>query len=240
MGEPECVVLRNLFMLPDCEGQGPRTYNVPGHQQGAFAVSNTLSSYYTGCTRVRQNLVISGLNDSITNTSYFNHIEEVLGTVIILSNAVTQISLPKLAIIRGQILTTPRRLSEANYSLIVQDNPNLQHLRLPKFHSIQRGNAYIENNAKLCWPSKVPWLDITANKGGAVLRSNSQQQCKEKRMLFMHARVSHIHVRACAHTNTHTHTHTHTHMTRWAHSSQCLDYSGLMRTKKICSPFCSK
>uniref|UniRef100_A0A914UXI2 Receptor L-domain domain-containing protein n=1 Tax=Plectus sambesii TaxID=2011161 RepID=A0A914UXI2_9BILA len=135
---------------------------------------------YENCVKVRGNLEITFINQGTSNEEnadptatfrFLESIEEVTGYVLIYSNNIRRISLPKLRIVWGDTLYEDAEQStnstfsdpQNGAGFVVYNNPNLLYIDMPELRSIERGKIVAAHNNYLCYwrqLSKPPTIDF--------------------------------------------------------------------------------
>ena len=146
----------------DCEGAIKGGSFLPTARYGVVipigsSRTKVFSGLYQGCTRIFNDVVISGLSIN-DDTSFLSEIEEVYGRLDIYNNDLTEISLPKLRIVRGQNLLLGK------YAIALSGNPNLQYFSAPNLRAIEAGSVDLTMNPNLRCARQIGWSDMMGGR----------------------------------------------------------------------------
>ncbi|XP_069586274.1 epidermal growth factor receptor [Ranitomeya imitator] len=120
---------------------------------------NFMRRMYNGCQVVLGNLEITHLKRNY-NVSFLEDIQEVDGYVLIAVNAVKQIPLVNLRIIRGNTFHKNSALAILSNFQDKSTNVGLEWLPMRNLQEILHGGVTIKNNPMLCNLDSIQWEDI--------------------------------------------------------------------------------
>ncbi|CAN2389618.1 cellular response to epidermal growth factor stimulus [Pristimantis euphronides] len=132
---------------------------------------------YSGCQIVLGNLEITHLNRNF-DMSFLKDIQEVGGYVLIAINAVKNIPLVNLRIIRGNnFYKNSSALSVFLNSQTRNGNIGLEHLPMRNLQEILHGGVTIKNNPMLCNVASIQWQDIVDSKYAIYVEPSARSDC---------------------------------------------------------------
>lgn len=139
-----------------------------------------LKRYYSGCTHVMGNLIVSFLEDPSIDydLSFLENVTYVSGHVAIFANNFPKVvSLPKLQIIRGK---ETFRTDSYSAGLVIGANSH-QQIYMPSLKEISNGDVFIdlESSRDLCYLDTIDWYSI-ARHGDVKIRprpESSHEPC---------------------------------------------------------------
>uniref|UniRef100_A0A1I7V182 receptor protein-tyrosine kinase n=1 Tax=Caenorhabditis tropicalis TaxID=1561998 RepID=A0A1I7V182_9PELO len=145
---------------------------------------------YRGCRRVYGNLEITWIEadeiarwrnpknisaddgSPLKSINFFDHLEEIRGSLIIYRANIEKISFPKLRVIYGDE-------TFHDYSLYIHKNEKVHEVIMKELRVIRNGSVTIIDNPKMCYlADKIDWGEILHNnETQTVSVSNSHKQC---------------------------------------------------------------
>ncbi|CAB3404514.1 unnamed protein product [Caenorhabditis bovis] len=153
---------------------------------GSGNILEDLEKMYKGCQRVYGNLEITWIeadeilkyrnstNDSspLKTVNFFDHLEEIRGSLIIYRANIQKISFPKLRVIYGD------ELFHGN-SLYIHKNAATHEISMRELRVIRNGNVTIQENPKMCYLGlKIDWNELIYDKSTQHVEStNSHHHC---------------------------------------------------------------
>ncbi|KAG8572621.1 hypothetical protein GDO81_012108 [Engystomops pustulosus] len=139
---------------------------------------NFMKRMYDGCQVVFGNLEITHLKRN-HDLSFLKEIQEVGGYVLIAVNAVKNIPLGNLRIIRGNNLHKNAALSVISNYQDKNTNIGLEELPLKNLQEILRGGVAIRNNPMLCNLDSINWADIVPSEFPVTVEKSTRTNCPE-------------------------------------------------------------
>ncbi|EFO91663.1 CRE-LET-23 protein [Caenorhabditis remanei] len=146
---------------------------------------------YRGCRRVYGNLEITWIEaneiqkwrnstnqtvdadvDYLKTVNFFDHLEEIRGSLIIYRANIQKISFPKLRVIYGDEVFHDN-------SLYIHQNEKVNELVMKELRVIRNGSVTIQNNPRMCFlATKVDWNEILYDSSRQkVETTNSHKAC---------------------------------------------------------------
>ncbi|XP_077125264.1 epidermal growth factor receptor [Ranitomeya variabilis] len=164
LGLQAVSLLLYLFLFITCDAQDNRVVCLGTDNKLTQIGSpedhyNFMKRMYNGCQVVLGNLEITHLKRNY-NVSFLEDIQEVDGYVLIAVNAVKQIPLVNLRIIRGNTFHKNSALSILSNFQDKSTTVGLEWLPMRNLQEILHGGVTIKNNPMLCNLDSIQWEDI--------------------------------------------------------------------------------
>ncbi|EGT58757.1 hypothetical protein CAEBREN_06464 [Caenorhabditis brenneri] len=158
---------------------------------GSGNILEDLENMYRGCRRVYGNLEITWVeakeiekwrksknpNDTDTgplkSINFFEHLEEIRGSLIIYRANIQKISFPKLRVIYGDEVFH-------DYALYIHKNEKVDEVVMKELRVIRNGSVTINDNPRMCYLEQIDWNEILYDrKYQNVSTVDSFKQCSK-------------------------------------------------------------
>lgn len=175
------LLLFTFFLFITCDAQDDRIVCLGNDNKLTQIASaedhyNFMKRMYNGCQVVLGNLEITHLKRN-HDLSFLQDIQEVGGYVIIAINAVKNIPLVNLRIIRGNTLHKNSALTIISNFLDKYPNIGLEQLPMKNLQEILHGGVTIRNNPMLCNLDSIKWEDIVHPDHTILVEKSTRKDC---------------------------------------------------------------
>ncbi|ULU03781.1 hypothetical protein L3Y34_016921 [Caenorhabditis briggsae] len=160
---------------------------------GSGNILEDLERMYPGCRRVYGNLEITWIEEneikkwrksknqtvetpedetSLKSVNFFDHLEEIRGSLIIYRANIRKISFPKLRVIYGDEVFHDN-------ALYIHKNEKIHEVVMKELRVIRNGSVTIQENPKMCYlADKVDWNELLYDSSRQTVEtSKSHEQC---------------------------------------------------------------